>query len=66
MLDLMELAPSTPRTMGKIRTLSEKLRTQFYASVEVDFSPGIHAISSPVLDSQGQAIATLSLGGSHR
>jgi DNA-binding IclR family transcriptional regulator len=59
------LAASTPRTAAEVRRLADKIRKQFYASVEVDVSPGIRAIASPILNAQGEATATLSLLGPH-
>ncbi len=58
-----ELAASTPRSAAEVRKLAEKIRQQFYAAVDVDVSPGIRAIAGPVLNLQGEAIATLSLMG---
>jgi DNA-binding IclR family transcriptional regulator len=57
------LSSSTPRTSAEVRRLAERIRKQFYSVVEVDVSPGIRAIASPVLNAQGEATATLSLLG---
>lgn len=57
------LSSSTPRTAAEARRLADKVRKQFYAVVEVDVSPGIRAIASPILNTQGEAAATLSLMG---
>lgn len=59
-----ELTASTPRTAGELRKLIEKVRRQFHATVEVDVSPGIRAVASPVLNGQGEMVASLSLMGS--
>lgn len=58
-----DIAESTPRTAGEVRRLAERVRKQFYTSVPVDVSPGIFAIASPVLNTYGEAVATLSLIG---
>ena len=57
------LAASTPRTLGELNALKEKVRRQFHSVVDVDVSPGSRAIASPVLNERAEIIATLSLLG---
>lgn len=58
-----EISSTTPRNLTEVRSLSSKVREQFYSKVDVDVSPGIRAIACPVLNLHGEAVATLSLMG---
>jgi len=52
-----------PADAGAVRRMIDAVRAQGYATVSGDLIPGLAAISAPVLDWQGEAVAALTLIG---
>jgi len=62
-VELVRLAPSTPRSLAEVEARVAAARARGYALADEDFEPGLVAVAAPVRDFRGRIAAALNVSG---
>jgi IclR family transcriptional regulator, KDG regulon repressor len=60
-VELVRLAPNTPRSLGEVGRRIAETRARGYAVADEDFEPGLVAVAAPVRDFRGRTVAALNV-----